>query len=158
MPDREEDAPKIIVDSDWKSQAQAEKERLAEQEAEREKDAASRPGAGGPGDLPPPDFGSLVGMLATQAVMYMGTMADKNTGAAIFDPEYAKHMIDLLGMLEEKTRGNLTEDEARDLGQILHELRTRFVDLARAVAQGGGQAPGSAGAPPTPGRPPAPGA
>ncbi len=154
--DKQEDAPKIIVDSDWKSQAQAEKERLAEQEAAREQQAG--PGQAGPGQLPPPDFSGLVGMLATQAIMYMGAMADKTTGQAIFDPEYSKHMIDLLGVLEEKTKGNLTDDEARDLGQILHELRSRYVELARVIAEqgatGAGPAPGAGATPPPPGRPP----
>jgi hypothetical protein len=156
MPDRDQDAPKIIVDSDWKSQAQAEKERLAEEEAAREQQAGA-PGAPGPGGLPPADFNGLVGMLATQAVMYMGAMADKTSGQAIFDPEYSKHMIDLLGVLEEKTKGNLTDDEARDLQQILHELRSRFVELARVVAeQGAARPPGAT--PPPPGQPPMPGA
>ncbi|HVZ92961.1 MAG TPA: DUF1844 domain-containing protein [Phycisphaerales bacterium] len=136
------EAPKIIVDSDWKSKAQAEKERLAEVDAAAEaKKPAGGGGAGGQGGLPKADFMSLVGMLATQAVMYLGGMADRKTGAAIFDPEYAGHMIDLLSVLEEKSKGNLTPEEASELNAVLHELRGRFVELSRMVAtRGGGQA------------------
>ena len=52
-------APSLHVDSDWKAQAQAERERLAQQEAER----AAREPQGNPEELPPADFRSLVGML-----------------------------------------------------------------------------------------------
>ena len=131
--------PKIIVDSDWKSEAQAEKEKLAAEEAKGE----PRGGAKGEG-LPPADFRGLVGMLATQAVMYMGGLADRSTGQAIFDPEYSRHMIDLLGVLEEKTKGNLAAEESRELSAVLHELRTRYVELAEMVAKGGVR-PGGAG-------------
>lgn len=139
MGDEGEQAPKIIVDSDWKSQAQAEKEKLAEQEA------TSKPAKGGPDALPPADFRGLVGMLATQAVMYMGGLADRTTGQAIFDPEYSKHMIDLLGVLDEKTKGNLSAEESKDLTDVLRELRARFVELSEFVAKGGGGAAGMGG-------------
>ncbi len=149
---RPEEAPKIIVDSDWKSQAQAEKERLAAEEAKASEQAAG--GDPGQGQLPEADFRGLMGMLATQAVMYMGGLADRSTGQAIFDPEYSRHMIDLLGVLEEKTKGNLSEEEGKELRGILHELRSRYVELAEMVAKGqiktsappAGGGPGAAGA------------
>jgi len=84
-----------------------------------------------------------MGMLATQAVMYMGAVADRQTGQAVFDPEVSRHMIDLLGVLEEKTKGNLTEEESKELTGVLHELRSRYVELVRLVSQSG-----QAGAPP----------
>ena len=139
-----EGAPKIIVDSDWKNQAQAEKERLAAEEASRQ--STSRGPSGGHGgegaELPPADFPSLVGMLVTQALMYLGGVADRRTGHAIFDPDMSRFYIDLLGALEEKTRGNLTEAEARDLQGALQELRGRYVELIQAVAKQGAQGSG----------------
>lgn len=141
MADEGEQAPKIIVDADWKSQAQAEKEKLAQQEAK------AAPGKGGPEALPPADFRGLVGMLATQAVMYMGGLADRSTGQAIFDPEYSKHMIDLLGVLETKTKGNLSAEESKELTGVLHELRLRYVELSEYVAKGGGKSAGDKDAP-----------
>ncbi len=171
MNNQEPTTPRIIVDDDWKSQAQAEKERLAEAEAAQ---AASKaglspkpgsthgvtgegPGAPSGGELPPADFPSLVGMLATQALMYLGGMADKKSGGVVFDPEMGRFYIDLLSVVEAKTKGNLTDEEARDIAGALHELRSRFVEMSRAVAAqimreraGGGPlpGPGSAVSPP----------
>lgn len=143
MPDPDSPKPEILIDSDWKSQAQAEKERLAEAEAR----SKGGPGGAAPGqgELPPADFSALVGMLATQALMYLGGMADRKSGQLIFDPEMARFYIDLLAVVEEKTKGNTTEQESADLAGALQELRMRFVELARAVAaqgaQGGAPAP-----------------
>jgi len=147
MPDSEGQKPEILIDSDWKSQAQAEKERLAEAEAQ------SKSGPGGapaPGELPPADFSALVGMLATQALMYLGGMADRKSGQLIFDPEMARFYIDLLAVVEEKTKGNTSEQEAADLAGALQELRMRFVELARAVAAQGAKGAAQAAPPPTP--------
>ena len=128
-------APKLIIDDDWKSQAQAERERLAEKEG-ASKPAAAGAGAGGAqGEIPPADFPSLVGMLITQALTYMGGMVDRRTGHAIFDPDMAKFYIDLLAVLETKTKGNLSEDESRDLSGAVVELRSRFVELVQMIAQ-----------------------
>lgn len=132
------EAPKIIVDSDWKNQAQAEKERLAEAEAA----ATGRPGA--EQGMPVADFPALVSMLITQSLMYLGGVADRRTGQAIFDPDLAKFYIDLLAVLEEKTRGNVSDAESKDLLAAVHELRGRFVELSEMVARQamtGGAAP-----------------
>lgn len=142
MPDQP-DQPKIIIDSDWKSQAQAEKERLSEQEQ-------ARPGARGPEDMPPADFRALVGSLATQALLYMGAFPDPETGQAMISLEYAKHAIDLLGVLEQKTRGNLDAEEQQDITEVLNELRQRFVQITGLVAnaqkqRATGGAPGGMG-------------
>lgn len=134
MPDQPADAPKIIVDADWKSQAQAEKERLAEEEAKRTPPTAPG-GQAERGELPPADFSALVGILVTQALMYLGGIADRKTGAAIFDPDMARFYIDLLATLERRTKGNLTDAETRDLEGAIHELRLRFVELTQAVAR-----------------------
>jgi hypothetical protein len=149
-----DDAPKLIIDSDWKSEAQAEKERL-EQEAE----AKAPGGQGGQGEMPEADFRGLVGMLATQALMYMGGVADPESGKAVFDPVYSRHMIDLLGVLDEKTKGNLSDEEAKELTGVLGELRSRFVEIVRMVqqqqAEGGGPGgmPGGMGGGGMPGGP-----
>lgn len=137
--------PKIIVDSDWKSQAQAEKDRLAAEEASRGA-PAGRGGEGG--ELPPADFPSLVGMLVTQALMYLGGVADRRTGHAIFDPDMSRFYIDLLGALEEKTKGNLTDVEEKDLQSAVHELRARYVELIQVMARQSATGPGGPAAAP----------
>lgn len=123
--------PQIHVDADWKAQAQAEKDRLA-QEAESH---AQQGGAGGAGGLPPASFQALWTELASQAYMFLGAIPDPKTGQAVVAPEYARYYIDLLGVLEEKTKGNLTDEEAEEFGKVLNELRQVFVRVAGYVSE-----------------------
>jgi hypothetical protein len=129
MPDPQE--PKIIIDTDWKAQAQAEKEKLAA------KEAAARPAAvsGEPGERQYTPFEDLVSLLVAQTLSYMGAFPDPRTGQAVVSLEYAKMHIDMLGALEEKTRGNLTEAEQKMLQRTLTELRMEFVEVSKALAE-----------------------
>lgn len=77
--------------------------------------------------LPKIDFTTFVMSLNASALLHLGVVADPATGAKHRNLPLAKQTIDILGMLEEKTKGNLTEDEARLLGNLLHDLRMRFV-------------------------------
>ncbi len=129
--------PKLHIDSDWKAQAQAEKQRLAELEVQREtkREAERGPrGAAGEEEMPPADFKSLVGVLASQALMGLGAYGDEQ-GRPVVDLLGARFAIDLLGVLEEKTKGNLAADEAQDLTSVLAQLRGRFMQIATMVAQ-----------------------
>ena len=139
---QDEETPKLQIDSDWKAEAQAEKERLARQEKEKIKGGAS-----GREHPPEADFKALMGVLASQTILSLGAMGDPKTGKVVIDLEGARFCIDLLGVLEEKTRGNLTDEEAKEITQILAELRNRFIQITHMVAQ---QAP-QPGAGPTPG-------
>lgn len=140
-----DDSPKIQIDSDWKAEAQREKERLAEQaRARREQDAAtaaSKPaataGSRAPRELPPANFDTLMAQIATQALMYTGAIADPRTGQPVLNLDLARHHIDMLNVLEEKTAGNLTDQEARALATTLYELRGRYVQVANAARQKG---------------------
>lgn len=118
--------PKIHVDDDWKKQAQEEKEKLAKQEAaeKQTKKAVER------GSLPAASFTLLVISLTTQVRMCLGDIENPATGQEQVDLELAKHNIDLLGVLEEKTRDNLSEEEKKLLDSVLYELRMRYVQLA----------------------------
>ncbi|MEM7628252.1 MAG: DUF1844 domain-containing protein [Planctomycetota bacterium] len=147
--------PKIIVDDDWKSQARAEKERLAEQDAKAKAEAEAAPK--GPGGLPEQvGFDDLVRLLATQSLMYLGAFPDPQTGQAMVALDVAKLNIDLLAVLQEKTRGNLAEDEQERLDGTVSELRVQFVEVAKAVKQASDegrlqQSPGGPGPGPGPG-------
>jgi hypothetical protein len=127
-------ANKIAVDSDWKSQAAAEKERLASQEQKGSAGAGGRGGAAAR-EIPPADFQGLMSTLVSQALVYMGAFPDPATGRAMISLEYAGFHIDLLEVLEQKTKGNLTQQESEDITQVLAELRSRYVELQGAVAQ-----------------------
>ena len=148
------ETPKIIVDSDWKQQAQAEKEKLRKAEQERQ---ARQQAAGDPedGDAKPIGFTDIMRMLATQALMYLGAIADPETGKAMLAPDMARAYIDMLGVLEEKTKGNLDEEEARELSMIANELRMNYVEVSKAIEKAiaeGKIKPGQFGGP-TPGGP-----
>jgi hypothetical protein len=120
--------PKIIVDEDWKSQVQAEKETAKQQHEQPDSSAQSVP-------LPEASFGHLVTLLATQASAAMGGGAPPDQEEVVVDLGIAQHMIDLLDVLEQKTKGNLTQDESNLLAQLLHSLRMMYVACKRSVDQ-----------------------
>lgn len=126
-----EDAPKIIVDDDWKSQAQAEKAKLAAEDA---KSKAQGPPGAGPGGIPEKlGFDDLIKMLATQALMYLGAFPDPQTGKAMIALDMAKLHIDMLTVIQDKTKGNLSEDEKSMLDSTAHELRLQFSEIVKAI-------------------------
>ncbi len=154
MPD---EAPKLHIDSDWKEEVERERAKLAEKEKK-----ATPQGERGEQDLPPADFKSLLGTLVTPAMLYLGGMPDPQTGQAVVSLELARHYIDLMSLLEEKCKGNLTEEETEELAQVLSELRRRYVEIKKHIASlppeafaqpGGGQGGVQPGIqpPPTPG-------
>ncbi|MCX5658823.1 MAG: DUF1844 domain-containing protein [Planctomycetota bacterium] len=128
------DAPKIHIDSDWKAQAQAEKQKLSEHAAKAPaKAAAGAPGAGG---MPAASFETLINTMATQALFAMGAIPDPRTGQRMQHLDLARHHIDMLTVIEQKTKGNLTEEETTTLSTVIYELRTRYIQMASA-ARGG---------------------
>ncbi len=123
-----EPTSKIIVDDDWKSQVENEKQgatnpvaRLAEDEAEVE---AMTPG------LPPKaTFETLVTMLFTQGMASLGQLPGQDNQTMPINKDLAKHFIDTIELLGEKTKGNLNSDESSLLGEVLHVLRLTFVSV-----------------------------
>ena len=130
MTDEQDDKPKIIVDEDWKEQVQTEKEVQKKLEEEGQQD---KPAATGGEPLPPASFSTLVMTLATQAMAALGQLSEPQDGKITVELEYGKHLIDTLAMLEEKTKGNLTNDEAAMLENALHQLRMLYVAVERQV-------------------------
>jgi hypothetical protein len=78
--------------------------------------------------IPESYFVQLVLSFHAAAWQQMGKVASVMTGKIERDLTMAKHSIDMLGMLEEKTKGNLTEDEERYLKHTLYELRMNYLD------------------------------
>jgi hypothetical protein len=78
----------------------------------------------------PPDFSGLLLSLASTALMHLGASTPGGTASPVDLPR-AQEMIDLLGVLEAKTKGNLTPDESALLTNILYTLRLRYVEHAR---------------------------
>lgn len=144
MPSPSEE-PKLIIDTDWKAQAQAEKEKLAQTVKPPAKPAGSNPtpaAAGGsaqpqgaPGPDEPANFDELIRMLAMQALTFLGEIPDPASGQRLFAPEYARRFIDMVNILEEKTKGNLTKDEDESLRAVAADLRMAYVEISKAVAK-----------------------
>jgi hypothetical protein len=134
---------KIFIDEDWKSQVEREKQ------AATQDNAACEPGSvssrsesqtpptnigGSPTDysdddppMPPASIGMLMSSLATEALLSLGQFPHPVTGETKLRRHQAKYLINTLAMLQEKTAGNLTSDEALALDDILHQLRMAFV-------------------------------
>jgi uncharacterized protein DUF1844 len=81
--------------------------------------------------MPEPSFENLINMLAVEAVMHLGLIENPAGGHSV-DLAAARHMIDMLGMLEVKTRGNLDNSEAELMEGVLADLRMQFVAVSRA--------------------------
>lgn len=91
-----------------------------------------RKGEGQPEDaLPRVDFATFVLSLSHSALLHLGEAQHPETGQVEKNLSLARQTIDLIGMLEEKTRGNLTGDEERLIGQILFDLRIRYVEQSK---------------------------
>jgi hypothetical protein len=139
MSDESQEEPKLIIDEDWKSQVQKEKEAAAtkadidqlqvadgkESDIKDVGEQSDAPAAEFP--LPPASFEFLVTTLATQAMMALGQLPGPDGKTEKAQKPVAKHYIDLLGILEEKTKGNLEATEAKLLSDLLHNMRMAFV-------------------------------
>ena len=90
--------------------------------------------------LPPASFAFLVLSLRTQAEMQLGLMAYGEDPHPKPELDLARHTIDMLGVLSEKTKGNLSLEEQRLLENSLTELRFRFVQVSEDVAKASAQA------------------
>ena len=125
-----ENDEKKKVDEDWKKRAQLEKEQDAAkfepQPEAAEATDGSAPAGPKPGK-PSPQFVGLIESLASQALMFMGAVRDPMTGEAQTDLRQAQAMIDMLTMVEEKTKGNLVKEEEEMVKQVLNEVRMHFV-------------------------------
>jgi len=121
---------KIIVDDDWKAEAQREKQRLAAQETARA--ARAEP-------LPDPTFAELVNLVALQALVGLGLVGGPGGEPIPAQPDVARHFIDMLQVLQEKTANNLAPEEKRLLDATLYDLRMRYVELTGSMGASPGR-------------------
>lgn len=137
--------PQIQIDDDWKAQAQRDKEAAAAKASAASRPAASpaSPAATGASgsrssqgrrsrELPDATFATLVNQLASQALLYLGVSPDPR-GQQFVSPEMARHQIDLLSMLQDKTQGKLDDDEAGLIAATVYELREAYLSVSRML-------------------------
>ncbi len=101
-------------DEEIEKKEEAEKERVSTDDEQR-------------GPLPEVNFNSLIFSLSSSALLHIGEIADPHTGEKRKDLALAKHTIDIIAMLKEKTKGNLDEEEEKFSDNILTDLRWRYV-------------------------------
>ncbi len=80
----------------------------------------------------PVTFASFVVSLAQSTLVHLGDAPDPSTGKKSAHLELARNTIDLIALLQEKTKGNLDDEEVRLVESVLFDLRTRFVARAKA--------------------------
>ena len=125
------DDKKIIIDEDWKSRVEAEREQAANVQpttagsgaTQAAEEAADVP-------MPPASLELLLTSLATEALMAMGQLPHPATGQVHLQRNQAKYLIDLVEVLRDKTKGNLTPSEQLLIDNLLHQLRLVFVETA----------------------------
>lgn len=79
----------------------------------------------------PIDFTSFLLGLASSALIHLGITPHPESGSMTVDLTAARETLDVLSMLREKTKGNLTDEEERFFGSLLADLRLKFVEAAR---------------------------
>lgn len=114
-----------VVDETWKDEARREKEKLA-----------GEPDPHAMRELPEASFLGLVEELSLRVMFALGQIPNPVTGTQEIDLPAAKYTIDLLGVLEEKTRGNLSQGESEALVELLQRLRLSFVQYSRQPPSG----------------------
>jgi hypothetical protein len=117
------DEKKIIIDEDWKTQVQAEREA-----ASHPAPAAAEPAAAANDPpMPPASMEMLVTTLATEALMALGQIPHPLTNETKLQKNQAQYLIDTLDLLRDKTKGNLSDREQQLIEAVLHQVRMVFI-------------------------------
>lgn len=132
MSSPDEGEKRIIIDDDWKSRVQREKEQML-----RADENSADPLPADDQEWPAASFMFLVMSMATQAMVALGQIPDPVDGKLVLRSAMARHYIDMLGVLEEKTKGNLDTEEQQYLQEVLRQLRFAFVAVTGGRSHGG---------------------
>jgi len=105
--------------------------RVKEEFKKAEKEEAKEEGKKGAAPLPEINFSSFLLSLSSSTLLHLGEIADPQSGEKKKDLALAKQSIDIIGLLKDKTRGNLTQEEEKLLEHLLYDLRMRFVEASK---------------------------
>jgi len=114
---------KIIVDEDWKARVEREKEELKKKLEQEKAQKQEEPEE----EELKPSFETIVGMLSTDAMLALGVVAPQGAQQVVIDLDQAQFFIDLLIVLREKTKGNLTPQEEGLLNASIARLQEIFL-------------------------------
>jgi hypothetical protein len=125
---RDEEQEKSFVVRDKRFSAKKEeKEESQMKEEEKVEETPGEDASPQEGPLPEIDFTSFIFSLSTSVLIQLGEIQDPFTQKLVKNLSLAKQTIDLIGMLKEKTKGNLTPEEEKIIEYILYDLRMRYV-------------------------------
>ena len=127
MSDDAAEKPNIIIDEDWKTQVQNEKEQVHQEQVGVVADNAEDSPA--TEQLPPASLPFLISTMASQVMAALGQFPDPIDGKTVVRLEFAKHYVDMLTILQEKTTGNRTAEESMLLEEAIHQLRMLYVTV-----------------------------
>jgi hypothetical protein len=116
----------FTADGEVNREQEVVREKTKPDESAEQKKTDDRKGRSVP--LPEVDFASFVLTLSSSALFHFGEFADPVSGKRERNLDMAKQTIDILGVLREKTRGNLSKDEEHLMDSLLHELRIKYVE------------------------------
>mgnify|MGYP001599922285 CR=1 FL=1 len=114
------------VDEDWKKKAREQKEKLESQIQPKQKEEPDEEMY----DAPEANFSNFVLSLASQTVIHLGMQKNPMTGKKEINLEQANYTIDILQVLQEKTKKNLDKEEENLLNGILYDLQMRYVKMS----------------------------
>lgn len=141
MPD--DNGPKIIIDEDWKARAQREKEEASRKAAEQTGESVGEQKA----EPDPVSFPGLVNMFSMQGLIALGILVPRDAKEVMVDLDEAKYIIDMLMMLRDKTKGNLTPEEQGLLTESLSQLQQAYVLRAQQLQESAMREAGFGGQP-----------
>lgn len=124
--DKEEEKGFVVRDKRFTAQKEEEKVPPKKERREEVKEEVT----GEKASLPEINFTNFIFSLSTSALIQLGEIEDPFTNKQSKNLPVAKQTIDLIGMLKEKTQGNLTSDEEKFLEGLLFDLRMRYVKAA----------------------------
>jgi hypothetical protein len=137
MAENEEDKGFVVKDRRrFTEEAEGDREKQ-EQQGSGEPASGQTPGGGAEsafdreehehGPLPEVTLATFIFSLSSSALVHLGEIPEPETNRTLMDLTIAKQIIDTLGMLQEKTKGNLDHDEENLLRSVLYDLRMRYV-------------------------------
>jgi len=104
------------------------KEEFGKAKREEDKDREKKKGAA---PFPEVNFSSFLLSLSSSTLLHLGEISDPQSGAKKKDLGLAKQSIDIITLLKDKTKGNLTQEEEKLLDHLLYDLRMRFVEASK---------------------------
>lgn len=125
--DREERKGFRVIDKRTAAEATEKEEKVKKETKAQKKEAQKEAQAEQPSPVPEVTFSAFVYSLSTSALVHLGEIPEPITEKMDKNLPLAKQTIDILGILQEKTKGNLTQEEENLLSSFLYDLRMRYV-------------------------------